>query len=247
MARLSYSRLAGFALPPVVLTLALFVYMELYQPLVCPEPTALSREDTGPVFAAIYQHGVWGMHRNGVGRSGAGSTLDATVAYRAFLQQFMKDHQIHSVVDAGCGDWEFSQAIDWTGIDYQGFDIVESVIAADKAKFERPNVHFHVANIVTEQLPAADLLICKEVLQHLPNADVAMFLKQLPKYKHVLILDAVDATTFSAENADITLEQVRVGAYRPLDITRPPFSIDGDKPLTYWANRSMHQVVHVGH
>ena len=35
-------------------------------------------------------------------------------------QQFLKDNAIRSVVDAGCGDWEFSQAIDWTGIDYKG-------------------------------------------------------------------------------------------------------------------------------
>src|SRR5689334_20558292 len=79
---------------------------------------------TRDVFTGIYGRGTWGTNDAGVGTSGAGSTLQATAVYRAFLQQFLKDHAIRSVVDAGCGDWEFSQAIDWTGIDYRGFDIV---------------------------------------------------------------------------------------------------------------------------
>jgi len=50
------------------------------------------------------------------------------------LQQFLKDNKIRSVVDAGCGDWGLSQALDWGGIDYKGYDIVEAVIAACRAE-----------------------------------------------------------------------------------------------------------------
>ncbi len=261
MAALSYSKIAGLALPPVVLVLGLFVFMHLRQPeLVCPpaEPAApaapvapaapgaaSSTEATKEVFDSIYASGTWGTGSGGAGTSGSGSTLEATAPYRAFLQQFMKDNHITSVVDAGCGDWEFSQAIDWTGIDYKGYDIVDSVVAADKAKYGKPNIQFVTANIVDTDLPPADLLICKEVLQHLPNADVAKFLAQLPKYKHVLIMNAVNPVALTAKNNDITLDQVKVGGYRNLDITRPPFNIPGIKILTYWANRAMHQVVYV--
>jgi SAM-dependent methyltransferase len=196
---------------------------------------------TREVFTDIYGKAVWGTNAEGVGNSGTGSTLAATTVYRAFLQQFVRDHAIRSVVDAGCGDWEFSQAIDWTGIDYRGFDIVEAVVARNKQRHARPGIQFFVGNIVEDDLPAADLLLSKDVLQHLTNQQVQAFLtRQLARYKHVLLTNGTDAQTLTAANTDIA-----VGGYRPLDLTRPPFSVSGLKVLTYWDGNHMHQILHI--
>src|SRR5258706_10371576 len=206
-----------------------------------PPPSASAREPTAQqVFADIYRHAIWGRNDQGAGNSGPGSTIHSTPIYRTFLQQFLKDCDIRSVVDAGCGDWEFSQAIDWSGIDYKGFDIVESVIAQDKQKFAKPNIQFFAGNVVELDLPPADLLICKHVLQHLPTRDVQRFLAQLPKYRHVLLTNSVSVKSMSAVNGDIV-----VGSYRPLDPTAPPFNVPGMKVLTYWDGYHMHQVVHI--
>jgi SAM-dependent methyltransferase len=192
------------------------------------------------IFSAIYENSVWGTNDQGEGHSGSGATMRATVVYRAYLQAFLREHQIRSVVDAGCGDWESTQAIDWTGVDYKGYDIVEAVITKDRARFSAPNIDFFVANVVDDNLPPADLLICKHVLQHLPNRDVIKFLRQLSKYKHTLLVNGVNPESFSAENRDIA-----VGEYRPLDPTKSPFGLTGKKVLTYWDGFHMHQVVHV--
>jgi SAM-dependent methyltransferase len=205
-----------------------------------PGPTT---SKTGAAFDKIYRSATWGTNDGGVGNSGTGSTLASTAAYRVVLQQFLADNNIHSVVDAGCGDWEFSKSIDWTGIDYKGIDIVPSVVALDKQRYEAPNIHFAVGNIVDDELPPADLLISKHVLQHLPLKDVKKFLDKLPKYKHVLITNGVDADTMSATNG----KDIEPGDYRPLDITKPPFDVAGTKILTYWDGHHMHQVVHVAH
>ena len=149
-------------------------------------------------------------------------------------------NNIRSVVDAGCGDWEFSQAIDWTGIEYNGFDIVEDVIKANIAKHSAPNVSFAVANIVKDPLPKADLLIVKHVLQHIPNAEVHQFLPQLRKYKHVLLVNSVDPKTLSGSNKDTT-----VGGYRHLELTRPPFNLRGNKVLAYTDDLNAHVVLHL--
>jgi SAM-dependent methyltransferase len=195
------------------------------------------------VFGEIYANAAWGKNRGDAGTSGFGSSLGATIIYRTYLEHFMAELGVRSVVDAGCGDWEFSQAIDWNGIDYKGYDIVPSVIEQDRAKFEKPNVHFFVANIVEADLPPADLLIVKHVLQHLPTASVQRFLVQLPKYKHVLLVDSVNRVTLSAKNTDI-----EVGSFRELDVTRPPFDVRGTKVLTYWDGGNMQQVVYAaGH
>jgi SAM-dependent methyltransferase len=192
-------------------------------------------------FDSIYRKATWGINKEGVGNSGFGSKLRATLLYRTFLEQMMKDLKIHSVVDAGCGDWEFSQAIDWTGIDYKGYDIVPSVIEHDKAKYAKPNIEFINADIVETDLPPADLLISKHVLQHLPNADVQKFLtKQLGKYKYIVLTNGVMRDTLSSTNPDI-----KPGQYRPLDLTRPPFNLAGAKVLSYWDGWDMHQVLFI--
>lgn len=209
-----------------------------------PPPDAATEPVTSDTmekaFDDIYRQAKWGKNADGGSTSGSGSLMQTTLVYRTFLQRFMKDAQVHSVVDAGCGDWEFSSAIDWTGIDYKGFDIVPSVIAEDKKKYERTNIHFFVADIVDSDLPSADLLIVKHVLQHLPTAAVQRFLTQLPKYRHALIVDSVNPTTLSSTNWDIA-----PGAFRYLDVTRPPFSVRGDKLLTYWDGAHMQQTVYV--
>jgi SAM-dependent methyltransferase len=198
-----------------------------------PEPAAQR------VFAYIYRHATWGTNAQGEGHSGPGSTLHATLIYRTFLQQFLKDNAIRSVVDAGCGDWEFSQRLDWSGIDYKGFDVVESAIAKAKT-FAKPNIAFFVGNVVELGLPPADLLLCKHVLQHLPTRDVRTFLTQIKKYRHVLLTNSVNVQTMSATNVDVA-----VGECRALDPTAPPFNLYGAKVLTYWDGHSMNQVVHI--
>jgi SAM-dependent methyltransferase len=204
-----------------------------------PSPSSAA-SSAAEVFGTIYRDQVWGKNAEGQGTSGSGSTLRSTALYRTYLQTFLKEHNIRSVVDAGCGDWEFSKAIDWTGIDYKGFDVVGSVIATNTKKYSAKNVQFAVANIVTDDLPAADLLISKHVLQHLPNADVTTFLAQLPKYRHVLLTNGVSARSLSGDNRDIA-----IGAFRYLDPTQPPFNLPGGKPLSWWDGLHMHQVVHL--
>jgi SAM-dependent methyltransferase len=205
------------------------------------KPIIASATDTRNAFEKIYRDADWGTNASGIGNSGTGSTMQATELYRRYLEMFMKEHGIKSVVDAGCGDWEFSQKIDWSGIDYRGYDIVAAVVEADKKRFGKEHVQFFVGNMIEDDLPAADLLISKHVLQHLPNADVKKFLdKQLKKYKHVLLTNGVNKVYLSGLNKDI-----KPGDYRELDITRPPFDVPASKELTYWANDFMHQVVHV--
>lgn len=257
--KLTYSRFAAVALPPLVVACVYLVYRDLdrlaKEPLPPQELAAIAGSpapakpppaprapatDAAAAFEAIYAKGIWGRNEAGEGTSGSGSTLEATAPYRSFLQSFMKKHGIESVVDAGCGDWEFSSAIDWTGIDYKGYDIVPAVIAKAKEKYERPNVRFFVANIVTDELPPADLLISKHVIQHLPNADVRKFLRQLPKYRHILLTNSVHPVTLSAQNRDI-----EVGGFRLMDPTQPPFGLPGVKVLTWWDGWHMQQVVHL--
>ncbi|MCW5831077.1 MAG: class I SAM-dependent methyltransferase [Labilithrix sp.] len=212
------------------------------EPRQAPPRAATSAEapvTAASAFAEIYREASWAADDAGVGTSGLGSTVEATALYRAYLQAFLKEHKIKSVVDAGCGDWEFSRVMDWSGVDYKGYDVVESVIAKNKQRYESANVHFFTADVVTDELPAADLLLVKHVLQHLPNDDVTKFMGKMGNYKHILVTDTVHPRTMSGSNRDIA-----VGDFRTFDPTAPPFSLPGVKALTWWDGHHMQQVVH---
>ncbi|MDY0002497.1 MAG: methyltransferase [Polyangia bacterium] len=200
-------------------------------------PSSKRDGDPAVVFTRIYEKAHWGTNAEGKGSSGTGSSLQSTVAYRAFLQRFLKTNRIRSVVDAGCGDWEFSKAMDWTGISYKGYDIVRSVVEENKKRYAAPGIEFFTADIVKAALPPADLLLCKEVLQHLPNAYVRTFLGQLPKYRFALITNDVDPKTRSAPNHDI-----QVGGYRHIDLSAAPFHVEGREVLTYRSGAYLKQV-----
>lgn len=236
------SRLGRFSRPrplierAAVLTLVIAVVFLLYQDL-----ARRSSDEAGrAAFQAIYAQGSWGTDSSGRGTSGLGSTLEFTKIYRVFLQDFLARNAIRSVVDAGCGDWEFSQAMDWTGIDYLGLDTVPSVIADNERRFGSPKVRFAVADIVRDPMPPADLLVVKDVLQHLSHADIARFLAQLPRYRHVLIVNDVHPDSLTAEPQDI-----QTGGYRPLDSTRLPHSMPGTKVLAWHHDGYTKLVLHL--
>ena len=178
-------------------------------------------------FNRIYSEGVWGRDATGDGTSGSGSTLEITRDYRAYLQDFIKKQRVRSIVDAGCGDWTFSSTIDWADASYLGVDIASDVIEAVRRKHEKGRITFRVGDI-TEELPAADLLISKDVLQHLPNDLVQKFVRnnlRKGKYKWVLLTN--DRGRGNADTA--------AGGYRAIDLAAPPFDVKGfvDLPIAF--------------
>jgi SAM-dependent methyltransferase len=197
----------------------------------------LASRTSEEVFTHIYTTKLWGTNEHGEGISGGGSTLDQTKLYREFLQTFLREHNIHSVVDVGCGDWTFSKAIDWTGIAYIGYDVVGFLIDKNNAKYGTQSIQFIKGDATATDLPAADLLICKDVLQHLPNADIAKFLRQLRKFKYCLITNDID---LSKTNNNLRIVR---GEHHLVDLTMPPFNLRGEKVLTYESGPNIKQVL----
>lgn len=183
------------------------------------------------VFSKIYKNCEW---KFGEGFSGAGSLPEQTVDYRKFLQQFIRDHHVKSVIDFGCGDWSFSKEMDWSGINYIGCDVVPGIIERNRELYFAPNIHFYVVDAI-EDLPPADLFLCKDVMQHLSNKDIEHLLSHLDKYRFALITNDVVGIGLN--------EDIPRGAHRPLDLNKPPFCINGEVVLNYKACNDTKQVV----
>lgn len=134
------------------------------------------------IFTQIYKDDVWGG-------SGGGSSPEATVEYRNYLQRFLKEKNIKTVIDFGCGDWTFSNKINWHGISYLGIDCVESVIKKNKKLYQKNNVAFECSEYAPH---GADLLILKDVLQHWDNyLEIQGFMKSVNnQFKYILITNS---------------------------------------------------------
>jgi SAM-dependent methyltransferase len=187
-------------------------------------------------FSEVYQTHEW----LGNSKSGPGSDPQRTIEYRQVLQKFLREHHIRKVLDLGCGDWSFSRLIDWDGIDYVGVDVVQSVVESNQSKYGRPNISFRCIDAARERLPEADLLIAKEVLQHLPIADVEAILAKAKSYPFALFVNDLSHEKRSTwkglwkwKSICTKNSEVRAGGYRPLALREAPFSLAGTVMLTY--------------
>lgn len=178
-------------------------------------------------FEQIYAENKW------LYGSGEGSQRQHTKRYTSFLQNFLHRNNIKSVVDMGCGDWQFSQFMDWNGIDYQGFDVVSSVIEANQKKFAAPGIRFQVAEGDGNDLPSADLLIAKDVLQHWSNDAIKAFLPNFGKYRYCLVTNCVNP------NGKTTNEDIENGGFHFLDLRLSPFRIRAEEVLSFTHSRSL--------
>lgn len=187
----------------------------LYKEISFIKTLLLKNSSLNNIFDTIYETNAWGCG------SGSGSNEELMRGYVAFLEDFMHKNNIKSVADVGCGDWQFSKNIDYSGISYTGYDVASFVINANKEKYSKENVSFVHYNGDFNEIKGADLLICKDVLQHLPLENIEQFLKILPKFRFALITNDLP----NGKNGELN-SQINAGQYRPLDLRAKPFNLN---------------------
>lgn len=183
-------------------------------------------------FDNIYRTSAWGTE------SGPGSDAETFKGYIEYLQNFLRVRGVKSIVDCGCGHLQLIKQLDLTGIDYIGIDVAKSVIDKHLCSNPLPSaksitfLHMDASNNV-DDLPSADLLICKDVLQHLTNKQAAVILSKIHRFKYALI------TNDSGDN--ITRDQgvmIPPCYYTGLDIHSHPFNIKGNYVHTQWSKKT---------
>lgn len=172
------------------------------------------------VFARAYATGQW--HHG----SGSGSSPANTARYRRFLAAYFTENHVKSVLDIGCGDWQSTRLVDWTGITYLGIDVVPEVILRNHFRFgHRRNLTFTCADAFDGwRLPDADLILCKDLLQHWPDAAIGQLEERLAGRRALLTYDL---------RRDGAHADTEPGGHRPLDLTRLPFRWPVTERLRY--------------
>jgi SAM-dependent methyltransferase len=165
-------------------------------------------------FSLIYRHGLWTDGDPAVPLSGGGSTLQATQTIRERLPELLQDLQCETLLDVGCGDFTWMSTVALP-CRYIGADVVPSVIESN-SKFADDRRTFVLHDAVNEQLPEADVVLCREVLFHLSLEDALSVLRTILRSERSYLVATTDARTLF--NGDI-----ETGDFRLLNLEKRPF------------------------
>lgn len=149
--------------------------------------------------------------------SGPGSTLEASRPWREWLSAFCQAERITSVVDLACGDGVVMSGVDLHGASYLGIDVIAERIAKNGQLY--PDKLYLCADLQHYEIAPADLIICKDCLQHWNNAEVGAFLAKLDaargRYRYALLVNDRYGPTINTDTP--------TGQWRALDLTAAPF------------------------
>jgi hypothetical protein len=180
---------------------------------------SLERRD---VFTTIFRERRWG----GTSVSGPGSGLNVTARIRSWLPGVFTRYNIESLIDAPCGDGIWIAELLPNLKSYLGVDIVPDLIADASARNIHPHAHYQIGDIIDATLPKADAIFCRDCIVHLSLDEGMAALKNIQSSGARYLI----ATTFPTRE---NVEHKRPGAWRPLNLEKPPFTLERTIELFY--------------
>ncbi len=175
-------------------------------------------------FNKIYQNHDWG----GESRSGNGSNVSTTVCLREDLINFCKDNNVSSILDIGCGEFNWQKHIDWAaiGVDVTAVEIVPAIVTHLKqlSCITAAYTGDFVVEVPPELLaqPAPDVVLLRNFLQHLTTEDIRRVIRNVMRLQPKFII-MNHYPDFVTENMSIDLSiHYR---YRPINLFLSPYNL----------------------
>ena len=178
------------------------------------ERQALQGRDAQAIFSEYYQRNTWGSADS---RSGRGSDLKQTATLREVLPKLLSELQVRRLLDVPCGDFHWMSQVPLADVEYIGGDIVPQMVEHNQAHHGREGVTFRHLDLLADELPRADLVLCRDCLVHFSLADIDRAVDRLLASQSTWLLTTVFRDRRS--NTDIV-----TGQWRPLNLLAPPFN-----------------------
>ena len=180
-------------------------------------------------FTEIYDKERWGKGKG----SGSGSSPNYCRKFVAYLNGIIHDEEIKTVLDLGCGDWQYAQMINWPY--YLGVDVVESVVQ-ELLRKHKGDYHFDCVDFQNPDnlkeifgVDHYELVIIKDVFQHWTDNEILPFMETLM---------AQDWTTLILVNDWHYIRDKSKNDGRPRDLNNPwrwaPIDALEDSVLSPW-------------
>lgn len=175
-----------------------------------------SKSKTREIFTGIYKSNHWNSNES---VSGPGSDLSQTRTLIRELQKLLSKYVITSVLDIPCGDFNWMNKVDLSGINYTGADVVVELIEKNVVKFrKRKNIRFKLIDLILDPLPKNDLIICRDCLVHFSYTDIYKSLYNIKASECEYFL----TTSFTDRSSN---HNILTGEWRPLNLQKPPFNL----------------------
>ena len=194
--------------------------------------------NTYEVFKDIYQKKIWtpnNLKNEFQFFSGIGSyENDFIKPYLQKVQIFLDTlPKKKDVLDLGCGDFTIGSKLRNFFRDYKAIDINDELIEYNKKRYSHLNISFKALDITKETLPAADICILRQVLQHLSNDAIQKFLLlNKNKFKYIILTEHLPDSKNFISNIDMpTSPFVRVEKNSGVILTDPPFNLEVVKTI----------------
>lgn len=172
-------------------------------------------------FTRIYKNNTW---RDEESVSGSGSTLMYTENLRKELPRVLSDYSIKSLFDGPCGDFNWMRRfLNDFEIDYIGGDIVQPLIDSLNSKYTNDRTRFIHIDLIKDDFPKADCMICRDCLFHLSFVDTKSLLRNYVDSTIPFLLTTTYINVGQLSNKDI-----ESGDFRPIDLFSSPYNFPND-------------------
>jgi len=167
-------------------------------------------------FTDIYKNHLWAGSES---VSGEGSGLEFTRSIRTALPKLLSDLKVRTLLDAPCGDFCWMQKVSLELDQYFGIDIVRPLIEQNQSLYGNGDRQFLVRDLVNDELPRADIILCRHLLIHLTFEEGIRVIKNFQRTgaHYLLISDQPHVR----KNHKI----LRTGSFRPLNLRLTPYSL----------------------
>ena len=103
-------------------------------------------------------------------------------------------------------------------VQYIGGDVLPELVPANEQQWGSPSRRFVTIDLLKDDLPAADLLFCRDCLVHFSFADAAAALRNTGRSQ----CPGCSRRPFRAARPN---EDIVTGDWRPLNLELPPFNL----------------------
>lgn len=162
--------------------------------------------------------------------SGPGSSHAATQATRQLLRRSLRQRNIHSILDLGCGDWNWMRRLklpdlgEGLEVRYEGWEASPELVAEFQQTHGRPGqIDFRLCDATTTGLPQVDRIIARDILFHMPLHLAQPLVERISRSCRFFL-----STSFlgMAENSDIkSYLPIENWGFHRINLNAPPFGL----------------------
>lgn len=181
------------------------------------------------IFDSIYKSHEWGGNPQEF-YSGDGSHAALLVEpYIQLIRDLIMAYESPPVVvDLGCGDFFIGKHIFENTSRYYAIDVAEELISHNQLTYRNEKLFFQNIDATNEELPNADIILIRQVLQHLNNESITKIVEKLKQYESVVITEHLPSNSEFPPNIDInTGPGIRLIHNSGVVIHKAPFNFTG--------------------